>query len=501
MYNVAEYLENSARRYPDKTAVIDEKNSYTYAQLLKISRQTGSVLIEKKIHAQPVAVMMEKSADTLAAFLGIACSGNFYCLLNPQLPSYRLAQIQNVLQAGVVIIDDENDQRANDLFPDALILKMDELKKAFIDEEKLIGIQKNTLDSDPLYINFTSGSTGNPKGVVVSHGSVIDFIDVFCDVFDFKSNEIFGNQAPFDFDVSVKDIYSSLKTGATLVIIPKHLFSQPSALLDFLCEHQVTVMIWAVSALCLLTSFHALDYKVPHTVTKVLFSGEAMPMKHLHLWMHHLQNAMFVNLYGPTEITCNCTYHIIDRKNSYEKGLPIGRAFSNEKVFLLDDNGKEVKKAGVTGEICVGGRTLASGYYNDEKQSAERFVQNPLHRHYHERIYLTGDLGKYDEDGNLYFCGRKDFQIKHMGHRIELEEIEKHMAGMEGVDRCICVYDDEKKRLYAYYTGSCDKKEIYAYMKEKLPVYMIPNVIQRVKELKLNKNGKIDRSIYRKDLS
>ena len=108
---------------------------------------------------------------------------------------------------------------------------------------------------------------------------------------------------------------------------------------------------------------------------------------------------------------------------------------------------------------------------------------------------------KYDEDGNLYFCGRKDFQIKHMGHRIELEEIEKHMAGMEGVDRCICVYDDEKKRLYAYYTGSCDKKEIYAYMKEKLPVYMIPNVIQRVEELKLNKNGKIDRSIYRKDLS
>ena len=144
---------------------------------------------------------------------------------------------------------------------------------------------------------------------------------------------------------------------------------------------------------------------------------------------------------------------------------------------------------------------MASGYYNDEKQSAERFVQNPLHRHYHERIYLTGDLGKYDEDGNLYFCGRKDFQIKHMGHRIELEEIEKHMAGMEGVDRCICVYDDEKKRLYAYYAGSCDKKEIYAYMKEKLPVYMIPNVIQRVEELKLNKNGKIDRSIYRKDLS
>lgn len=501
MQNVLKYLENSTRKYPYKIAVIDEKQSYTYTKLSKISKQIGSVLANLKKHNEPVAVVMEKNADTLAAFLGIVYSGNFYCLLNPKLPLYRLNQIQEILQASVVITDHENGELAKNIFPQALILKMEDLKEAAIQEKRLQEIQNLSLDTDPLYVNFTSGSTGNPKGVVVSHGNVIDFIDEFCEIFQFKNDEIFGNQAPFDFDVSVKDIYSSLKMGATILVIPKHLFSQPSALLDFICEHQVTVMVWAVSALCLLTSFHALDYKVPHTVTKVLFSGETMPLKHLQIWMEHLQKATFVNLYGPTEITCNCTYHIIDRRNCYDQGLPIGRAFPNEKVFLLDDQGKEVKEAMKTGEICVAGRALALGYYNDEKQSAEKFIQNPLHHHYHERVYLTGDLGKYGEDGNLYFCGRKDFQIKHMGHRIELEEIEKNMDSIAGVDRCICVYDEKKKRLYAYYTGSCDKKKLMIQMREKLPAYMIPNTIKKVEELKLNKNGKIDRKIYRKDLS
>ena len=161
-----------------------------------------------------------------------------------------------------------------------------------------------------------------------------------------------------------------------------------------------------------------------------------MPSKHLESWRSHLPNARFVNLYGPTEITCNCTYHILDPQRSYADGIPIGRAFPNEQVFLLAEDGREVTQPGTVGEICVRGTALALGYYCAPVHTAAAFVHNPLHSRYPERIYRTGDLGRYAENGELFFCGRKDFQIKHMGHRIELEEIERAIANLIGIERC-----------------------------------------------------------------
>ena len=198
--------------------------------------------------------------------------------------------------------------------------------------------------------------------MVVSHSSVLDFTDVFTETFGFDKTERIANQAPFDFDVSVKDIYTAIKTGATLVLVPRELFSRPVELLDFLCEQKITTMIWAVSALCLVSMFHGLEYKCPVTVRKVLFSGEVMPMKQLKDWMVHLPEAEFVNLYGPTEITCNCTYHVIRRDREYAEGIPIGRAFANEAVFLMDAQRQRVTEPGAVGEICVRGRALALGY-------------------------------------------------------------------------------------------------------------------------------------------
>ena len=347
------------------------------------------------------------------------------------------------------------------------------------------------IDTDPLYINFTSGSTGVPKGIVVSHRSVIDFIGYFTDIFGINSSDTIANQAPFDFDVSVKDIYSCLRTGATLLIVPKRLFSSPTELLDYICDNKVTVMIWAVSALCLITTFHALEYKTPKTVRKILFSGEVMPYKHLCCWMEYLPDTIYVNLYGPTEITCNCTYHILDKKRDYSSGIPVGKPFPNEDVFLLDDNNLRIIVPGTVGKIAVRGTALALGYYRLEENNKQSFVQNPLNNAYPERIYLTGDLGKYDENGDLVFTGRIDNQIKYLGHRIELEEVEKAKSQMDGVDRCFCSFEDGKLR--GYYVGTVEKTALRSCMKETLPAFMIPGYIRKLQTMPMTKNGKIDR--------
>lgn len=498
MTNILEYLERSAQLYPEKPALVDERQSITFTQALEDSRRVGSSLALSLAKGQPVAVYMEKSVKNLCAFWGIVYAGGFYVSFNTQLPTSRLQQMQSVLQAPFVITDEEHRAALEEVFPPHRILLYQDLVKSAVDRALLAQIRQRHVDTTPLYANFTSGSTGVPKAVVVGHRSTLDFIDHFCPIFSITQKDVIANQAPFDFDVSVKDIYSALATGATLVLVPRPLFSQPQQLLDFLCEHRATTLIWAVSALCLITTVHGLDYRTPETVNKVLFSGEVMPAKHLKIWMEHLPRAQFVNLYGPTEITCNCTYHIIDRERSYPDGIPMGQAFPNEDVFLLDGDDQLVTSPNVVGEVCVRGSALALGYYRNPDQTAAAFPNNPLNPCYPERIYRTGDLARYSTLGELHFCGRKDFQIKHMGHRIELEEIERAVSNLPGVHRCCCVFHSEKHRLYAFYQGELTSKELRLQLLPTLPPYMIPNVFRQVDQFPLNKNGKIDRTLLMK---
>lgn len=493
MNNVLRYLCASAESHPDHTAVLDDRKQYTYSAYFDRTRRIGTGIAAVCGQRQPVGVYMEKCADAVTVFLGAVWAGCFYSCLNTELPAARLQQIVSVLEPSLIVTQEELLPQARELFPQARLLTVEELSRTEVDEAVLADRQRKAIDTDVLYVNFTSGSTGVPKGIAVGNRSVMDFIDCFVPLFGITQEDVIANQAPFDFDVSVKDIYSALSSGATLAVVPRRLFSAPTQLIDFLCETGTTTMIWAVSALCLITGFHALDYKTPETVKRIIYSGEVMPLKALKEFRKHLPDAMYVNVYGPTEITCNCTYHILDKERDYSDGVPIGMPFPNEHVFLLDSADKLVEEADVEGEVCVRGTALALGYYRNPEQNAAHFVQNPLNPNYPERIYRTGDLARYNDRGELVFSGRKDFQIKYMGHRIELEEIERAMNAIDGVERACCLFDEKRSRLKGFYVGTIDKDTLHAAMKKDMPAFMVPGILRQVEAMPLTKNGKIDR--------
>ena len=497
--NILDYLEQSARHYPDKIAFADEMSTCTYKELWETARSVGTKLANYVPPRSPVPVFMEKRVETIYAFLGAVYAGCFYVLLDPKLPSERLKQILQTLQSEVLVLHPDYEKQFKALDYEGNVVNILEALQEEEDAVLLETIREQRLDIDPLYAIFTSGSTGIPKGVLVSHRSVIDFMEEFVDIFGITDKDVIGNQAPFDFDVSVKDIYSTLKTGATMQIIPKKMFSFPTKLLDYLDEREITTLIWAVSALCIVTTLKGLEYKVPQKVNKIIFSGEVMPIKHLNEWKKYLPDALYANVYGPTEITCNCTYYIVDREFQPGESLPIGQPFPNEKVFLLDEGNQLVREAGKKGEICVSGTALSLGYYRNPEQTEKVFVQNPLNEKYLERIYRTGDMAYYGHDGYLYFASRKDFQIKHMGHRIELGEIELAMEMAEGIRRACCTYDEPENKIIAFYEGEAEKRQIVRALGKKLPAYMIPNVWVKLDRLPITKNGKIDRKKMMKE--
>lgn len=518
IHNILELLERSAERFPDRPAFGDPEKDITFRELVRKARAAGELLAADVPSESPVAFYLEKSVDAVTAMFGAVYAGGFYSFIDVRQPAARAQKVLDVLEPAVLITDEENAEKAEELsFGGRRILLKDLLEQAgrTLSGQKeplsllspvLARIRSAMTDTAPLYVNFTSGSTGTPKGVAVCHRSVIEFIAHFAPLFQVTEEDIFGNQAPFDFDVSVKDIYSGLYTGAKVQIIPREYFSNPTQLMDYLCEKKTTVLIWAVSAMCFVSIMNALDYRTPETVRAVGFSGEVMPIKQLNVWKKYLPGAMYVNLYGPTEITCNCTYYVLDPGKEYglEEVIPAGTAFENEKVFLLDEENQEVDPSDLSGEgeICVGGTCVALGYYRDPERTAAAFVQNPLNDRYPERIYRTGDIGRYDADGNLVYVSRKDFQIKHLGHRIELGEVEADAMARDGVSRACCIYDAKKKRLILFYTGERDKKDLEKELKEILPPFMVPNKTIRLEEMPLNKNGKIDRhaleAIYQK---
>ena len=500
IYNVLSYLKHTAARYPDKTAFADEIRAITFGELLREAYAVGSALTAVTGRCNsPVVVLTDRSADMVPAFMGAVASGNYYVPLDAQMPAARLQSILDLLDPAAMLYARRHQAAAQSVSAGCPVLVLETAAVAAIDEAALDARQAGVLDIDPAYAIFTSGSTGVPKGIVISHRSVIDFVEWLVAIGEFSDKDIMGGQVPFYFDPSVKDLYITMKCGATTHIIPQKYFSFPVLLFEFLQSKNVTALNWSTSAFHLVANSGVLKKASLPDLRSVMVGGETMRAKQLNLWRAALPQARYINMYGPTEITVDCTWYPIDREFADTDAIPIGRACANMEVFLLDEDLNPVPQ-GRQGEICVRGIGLARGYFGSWDKTNAAFIQDPRNPHYRSLIYRTGDLATQGEDGLFYFANRVDGQIKHMGYRIELGEIETAMAGLTVVSEVACLFDRDRDRIHCVYTGEIDSTGLAKAARAALARYMLPNVYHRLERMPRNPNGKIDRRRLEQEL-
>lgn len=492
-HSVTQYLRASSKKYPEHPAFVDNKITLTHCELLLETEKIAYALVKEGLFKKPIAVMMDKSARNLVAFLGVALSGNYYTAIDTRMPKKRVERILETFDPAFMIIDKHNIKKAKELGRAFLVI--DDILNFVLSEDDKRQVERSEsriIDTDILYVLFTSGSSGIPKGVIITHRSVIDYIEWVAKTFQLDHSTVLGNQAPFYFDNSVFDIYSTLRNGATLYIIPQSLFMFPIRLLEYLRDNQINTILWVPTMLSRIADLQVLDKCEIDCLKKVLFLGEVMPARQLNVWISRLPDAVFANLYGPTETTVACTCYIVDRKIEDDEPVPIGYPCANTDILVLNDE-DQLAEVNQKGELCVRGSSLSLGYYNNPEKTAEAFVQNPLNSLYHELIYRTGDIVHYNERGEIIYDGRRDFQIKHSGHRIELGEIEIAAFSNANVKSCCCMHDTKADKLILFYVGDIVESDLKKYLIGYVPEYMVPSDYQKLEEMPLNMNGKIDR--------
>jgi amino acid adenylation domain-containing protein len=496
--NVLEYFERGASaNCPDKIALLDGAASYTFRELAeRASRAAAAILERTSLVNQPIAVFLPKNAATVIADLGIIASGNPYMNLDVKSPVPRVKSIIEHVAPQLIITSGELMQALQPLgITERRLLLIDEaLAHEPAADTALQARRAAAIDTDPLCIINTSGSTGIPKSVVMHHRSVIDFMDWAFATLNLDGSEVIGSLSPFYFDIYTLELWLCLARGATLVIIPDQLSIFPVKLLDYLAEARVSFIFWVPTIMVSISNLDLLTKVDVTTLRRILFAGEVFPMKQLNYWRRHLPQAQFINLYGPIEITVDCTYYPVERQFKDDEVLPIGYPCRNTDILILNEHNQPARDD-EPGELCVRGSSLALGYWNDPERTAQAFVQNPLNPHYPELVYRTGDLVFRNQSGELMFIGRRDYQVKHLGYRIELGEIEHAALNVPGIANACVLYDREKKEITLFYQAP--QPIAPAALRQNLggflPKYMLPTSFRHLTEMPLNPNGKIDR--------
>lgn len=510
MYNnIIKFFEDTVQSYPDKICVVDTARSITFQELQKSSKELALhfLRLTQYVSNRPIAVFLPKGIEVYEVDIACSYSGNIFMNLDVKTPLARIKNIVDLIEPVMLVTNKQYIDKLKEIIPEGNISVVDveelKTKKPDEPEESLYQRLQTMIDTDPFCIINTSGSTGTPKGVVLNHRSFIDFYNWSSETFSFNGTERIGALSPVVFDIYDYELCLMMILGSTIVLLDNGLAAFPAKLLTYMQEQQIDFIFWVPSIMVNIANMDLLS-KIPlNSLKNVWFAGEVFPTKQFNYWQDKLPNARFANLYGPIEITLDCTYYIVERKFDDSEPLPIGYACENTDILILNDENEKCEK-GEIGELCVRGTSLAMGYYNNPEKTAAAFVQNPLNKHYPELIYRTGDLAYVNEQGEIIFKGRKDSLIKHMGYRIELGEIEHVLIDTLGIVKYGCVvYQHEKKAITLFYE-KCDgvtDVEIRKALSKVFPRYMVPTVYHCMEELPRNTNGKIDRLLLSKKVN
>ncbi len=502
MKSIFEYFLKTVALYSNNIAVDDCNVTYTFEQLKDIAYRIAFKIISDNFGTNhPIIIFFPKSSKEVASFLGVIFSGNFYVPIDIKQPDERIKKIIKVMDCRLIITERKYiDLLKNMGIDESQIIVYEDVISLEYNIKDVMEVQSRVIDTDPLYVKFTSGSSGEPKGVVLPHRAVMDYILSLNKIIPLSYGHICGNISPLHFDNSVHDVYEMILFGSRLILIPDHCMSFPVDLIELINRKNINVLWWPTSAIEYLANSNILDQVSMESKIEIITSvGQILQYKHYKRIFEYLNKPSFINLYGPTETAVASTYYIIPPNFQENESIPIGKPFPNTDVLVLNDDNVLVKGEEI-GELCIRGTSLAGGYYNNPQKTAEVFVQNPLNHSYPELIYRTGDLVKYNKRGELIFLGRRDFQIKHRGNRIELGEIESvAINDIREISSCCTLYDYEKQKIIMFYTShkELDKRELTKSLFRSLPKYMIPEEMIYLKVFPKNANDKIDRVLLK----
>jgi D-alanine--poly(phosphoribitol) ligase subunit 1 len=504
-YNLGIRFQTIAEAHAEKTAIwFSEREAITYGDLHRLSNRAGRWLIKRGVIAKDVVCLSgDKSLQTFAYMIACLKVGAVYCILDSDSPPERLRKILSTCQPKLLLAERNFLGSLGEIVANLGVAAVETASLAAeIDEcdDANLAQTRRVTGECPAYIMFTSGSTGFPKGAVMTHANVLNLIEWSRATFAINSDDIVTNVNPLFFDNSVFDFYSSLFNGARLVPFSKQEVRNPGALVEKIDNAECTLWFSVPSLLIFLQTMKAADGTHLQSVRRFIFGGEGYPKAKLKLlYGAYSDNSQLFNVYGPTECTCVCSsYRITEQDFDDLRELPpLGHIADNFSYLILTDD-NHAAAAGEIGELCLLGPNVGKGYYNDPELTEASFVQNPLNDKFREVMYKTGDLIRVDPaDGKLHIHGRKDNQIKHMGYRIELEEIEVALHCLDYVTEAAVVHTNTNgvSRIVAIVSSreELSSERIRLDLKEIIPDYMIPSVFHREETLPKNSSGKVDR--------
>lgn len=507
-YLVSQLLTQSAARYPDNIAVVHEQRQYTYRTLDETSNRFAHLLQAAGVaRGDRVGLYLEKSFEAVAALFGIMKLGAAYVPLDPAAPGQRIAYIIGNCQMKAVFSTTAKHAAlqewlaTQDPVPAALAIDA---------EDRLCAVpatslpDPGTIEHDLAYMLYTSGSTGNPKGVMISHRAALTFIDWACETFHVQPTDRVSNHAPFHFDLSTFDLFATIKAGGTVILVPAALSVFPLNLAKFIAEQRITVWYSVPSALTRLVLYGNLPkFDLSHLRT-ILFAGEVFPIKYLRQLMELIPHASYHNLYGPTETNVCTWYTVPPLAPERTEPISIGKGCANSEILVLDGQNQRVA-SGEVGELCVRGPGLMRGYWGLPERTAQALIQYVASPHLGpEPLYRTGDLVREEADGNYTYLGRQDNQIKSRGYRIELGEIETVLYSHPAIEEVavIPMPDDEIgnqiKAFVVLRNGQAVTRPLLdTFCAARLPKYMVPHQVEFKTSLPKTSTGKVDKAQLR----